>query len=405
MAVLPFENLGAPEDDYFADGMSDEIRGKLTSLPGVQVIARGSSTPYKKTTKSPRQIAQELDVAYLLTATVRWDKSGGTSRVHVSPELIEFDGSGAPISRWQQPFDAALTDVFKVQSDIATRVAQALGVALNAKQERRLEATPTQSAAAYDAFLKGEEFWKSRVTGSESVRKALGSYEEAVALDPGFAVAWARVCDANLGLIRFSDPMPERPERARIAAEKAVALAPDRPEGHLALGNYRLEVKNDRKAAVESYTVAEQIAPQNVDVLLAKAYLEGNSEAAIADYRRAERLDPRSVLTLLGLGQTLCSFRRYPEAREVLDRGLAVAPAHFWLIEWKMITFLGEANLAGARGVAAAVPKEMEPTTLVAGLANYLGLGFTLDESQRDLLLRLTPSAFEDDRGSWAWPG
>jgi len=401
VAVLPFENLGAPEDDYFSDGISDEIRGKLTSLPGVQVIARGSSTPYKKSPKTPRQIARELDVAYLLTATVRWDKSGSASRVHVSPELTELNGSGAPISKWQQPFDAALTDVFRVQSDIATRVAQALGVALSEKQERRLEAAPTRSIAAYDAFLKGEEFWKSRVTGSESVRKALGSYEEAVALDPGFAVAWARVCDANLALIGFSDPMPERPERARVAAEKSVALARDRPEGYVALGNYWLEVKRDRKAAVESYGAAERIAPESVDVLLAKAYLEGNSEAAIADYRRAERLDPRSVLTLLGLGQTLCSFRRYPEAREVFDRGLAVAPTHFWLIEWKMITFLGEANLAGARGVVAAVPREMEPTTLVAGLANYLGLGFTLDETQRDLLLRLTPSAFEDDRGSW----
>ena len=157
VAVLPFENLGAPEDDYFADGIADEVRGKLTSLPGVEVIARGSSTPYKKTTKTPKQIAQELDVKYLLTATVRWQKGAGASRVHVSPELVEVRESGAPASRWQQPFDAALTDVFQVQSDIASRVAQALGVALGAGEEKRLSEKPTQNLAAYDAFLKGEE--------------------------------------------------------------------------------------------------------------------------------------------------------------------------------------------------------------------------------------------------------
>ena len=107
LAVLPFENQGSPEDDYFADGIADEIRGKLTSLPGLQVIARGSSTPYRKTTKTPKQVAEELEVGYLLNATVRWEKSGGTSRVHVSPELIEVSGSGAPAAKWQQPFDGA----------------------------------------------------------------------------------------------------------------------------------------------------------------------------------------------------------------------------------------------------------------------------------------------------------
>src|ERR1700682_4601437 len=96
LAVLPFGNLGAPEADYFADGIADEIRGKLTSLPGLLIIARGSSTPYKKTTKTPKQVAQELNASYLLTATVRWEKSGGKSRVHVSPELVDVTDSQTP---------------------------------------------------------------------------------------------------------------------------------------------------------------------------------------------------------------------------------------------------------------------------------------------------------------------
>ncbi|HSE64868.1 MAG TPA: serine/threonine-protein kinase, partial [Thermoanaerobaculia bacterium] len=145
IAVLPFENLGSAENEYFADGIADEVRGKLTTIRGLQVIARASSTPYKKTTKTPRQIADELDVSYLLTATVRWEKSAGASRVHVSPELVDVTQRNAPTSRWQQAFDASLTDVFQVQSDIATRVAQALGVALGAGEEKRLSERPTEN--------------------------------------------------------------------------------------------------------------------------------------------------------------------------------------------------------------------------------------------------------------------
>ena len=190
VAVLPFENLETPEDGYFADGIADAVRGKLTSVPGLEVIARASSTPYKKTTKTPQEIARELGAYYLLTATVRWQKSGGGNRVQVSPELVEIRESGAPALKWQQPFDAAITDVFQVQSDIATKVAQALGGALGAGEEKRLSERPTQNLAAYDAFLKGEEASNSMgVNDPPSLRKALGFYEQAVALDPGFAQA------------------------------------------------------------------------------------------------------------------------------------------------------------------------------------------------------------------------
>ena len=163
VAVLPFENLGAPEDDYFADGIADAIRGKLTSLPGLEVIARGSSTPYKKTTKSPQEIAKELSADYLLTATVRWQKEkGGANRVQVSPELVEIKPNEPPASKWQQPFDAALTDVFQVQSDIATRVAKELGVALGTNEAKDLAEKPTQNLPAYEAFLRGEATSASR---------------------------------------------------------------------------------------------------------------------------------------------------------------------------------------------------------------------------------------------------
>ena len=399
VAVLPFENLGSPEDDYFADGIADAVRGKLTSLPGLEVIARGSSIPYKKTTKTPKQIAQELDAPYLLTATVRWQKGGGTSRVQVSPELVQVKASGAPASRWQEPFDAALTDVFQVQSDIATRVARELGVALGAGEEKRIGEKPTQNLAAYDAFLKGEE------ARSSNGRKALGFYEQAVALDPGFALAWARVSAISADLFWFSTPMPELAERAREAADKAVALAPDRPEGYLALGNYQEYVAVDLERAIEQYRRAFRLGPVNVDLLEARGNLEkrlGRWDAAVDIYRQAERLDPRSVTTKISLGTALLCMRRSREAREVFDSGLAFAPAGVFLIEQKAETFLMDGDLDGARAVVAAAPKEVEPTELVAALSNQDDLVWLLDDSQSELLLRLTPSAFDNNRAAWA---
>jgi serine/threonine protein kinase/tetratricopeptide (TPR) repeat protein len=404
VAVLPFENLGAPEDDYFADGIADEVRAKLTSLPSLQVIARGSSTPYKKSTKTPKQIAEELNASYLLTATVRWEKTGGSSRVHVTPELVDVTRPDAPTSKWQQPFDAALTDVFQVQSDIATRVAQALGVALGVGEEKRLSEKPTQNLAAYDAFLKGEEGWNSTGVDTPSLRKQLGFYEQAVALDPGFAQAWAKVSWVNSILYGLSTPTPALAEQARQAAEKARALAPSRPEGYLALGAYERWVSKDFSRALEQYAKGQRVAPGNADLLHGTARAEqglGRWDAAVEHFRQAERLDPRSAFKIADLGDALLRLRRYPEARAALDRGIALAPANLDLIEGKAMTLLGEGDLAGARAVLKTATKEVEPTALVAYMASHWNLVWVLDEQQRELLLGLTPSAFDDDRGTW----
>ena len=157
VAVLPFENLGDSADAYFSDGVADEVRTKLTQVSGLVVIARGSSIQYRGTTKRPAEIARELGADYLLTGTVRWEKAAGAaSRVRVSPELVEAHPGQAERTRWGQQFDASLTNVFEVQADIATKVADALGVALADSVRAGLEARPTTNLEAYDAFLKGE---------------------------------------------------------------------------------------------------------------------------------------------------------------------------------------------------------------------------------------------------------
>src|SRR4029077_1573756 len=148
LALLPFENLGSADDEYFADGVTDEIRGKLAALPGLRVTASRSAAEYKKSTKDLATIARELGVDYLLVGKVRWEKSGDKSRVRVSPELIQVSTGS---TRWQQPFDANLTDVFQVQADVASQVAQALDVALGSGAKETLAERPTANLAAYDA--------------------------------------------------------------------------------------------------------------------------------------------------------------------------------------------------------------------------------------------------------------
>jgi len=406
LAVLPFENLGAPEDDYFADGIADAVRGKLTKVPGLEVIARGSSTPYKKTTKTPQEIAKELDANYLLTATVRWQKGGGNSRVQVSPELVEIRESGAPASKWQQPFDAAITDVFQVQGDIAAKVAQELGGALGAGEQQSLSEKPTENLAAYDAFLKGEEAsaGMSKVDPS-GLRKALAFYEQAVALDPSFVQAWARVSLANSALYYWGLASQTLADGAKQAADKTVALAPKRPEGYQALGDYARMVQADFALALQHYEKGKSLGAPNVDLLVGIALAEGQLgrwDAAVEQLKQAARLDPRSVLPIRRLAEMLVRLRRYKEAREVVDRAIPLAPANIASYHDKAMAYLGEGDLEGARGVFREAASSVSPTEIVAYFATYEDLVWVLDEQQRSLLLRLTPSAFDDDRAAWA---
>ncbi|MGE5231560.1 MAG: protein kinase domain-containing protein, partial [Deltaproteobacteria bacterium] len=217
LAVLPFENLGDSADAYFADGVTEEVRGKLSRLPGLEVIARTSSNEYRHTSKRAQEIARELGADYLLTATVRWEKAGGgASRVRVTPELVDVGPGHAPRTRWQEGFDASLTDVFQVQADIAGKVASALDVALGDSARHELAARPTRNLAAYDAFLKGEAASQSLAAQDPpSLRRAVGFYEQAVALDSAFVPAWAQLARARTYLYGNSTPTPELAAQAR----------------------------------------------------------------------------------------------------------------------------------------------------------------------------------------------
>jgi serine/threonine-protein kinase len=407
LAVLPFENLGDSAQDYFADGVGDEIRGKLSQLAGLAVIARASSNEYRHTSKAPQQIARELGAEYLLTATVRWEKHpDGTTRVRVSPELVRVEPGAAPKMKWQQGFDAALTDVFQVQTNIAGQVAQALNVALGDSAKHELATKPTQSLPAYEAFLRGEAASQGMsVFEPPSLRQAIAAYEQAVALDSSFAIAWAQLARAHASLYFSGTLTPAGAEAARHAAERALSLAPTRPEGHQALAAYYSNAPpRDQLRAYAEDSTALALAPGNAGLLAAVGWDElnlGRWEAARGHLEQAARLDPRSGATARQLGELLLSTRHYPEAERVLDHALQLLPANLTVREDRATVALMQGDLAHAQAVINAAPKQVDPTALVAFVANYQDLMWVLNDGQQQLLLRLTPSAFDNDRGTW----
>ena len=405
MVVLPFENQGAPEDGYFADGMTDEVRGKLASLSGLTVIARASSDQYKGTTKPLEQIADELSAAYLLTGKVRWQKDDqGRSRVRVTPELVEVTGPGAPTTHWQGSFDGDLHDVFKVQSEIAARVAGAMEVKLGARENRRLAQPPTTSLDAYDAFLRGQEISNDLFRFQpRTLRAAITQYERAVALDPGFALAWAKLSRAYTLLFVSDVPSPAVAESAREAAERAVQTAAELPEARLARGYVYYSIDQDVARAQEEYSAGLAIDPRDAQLLARQALAEasqGRWGQALAGLRQACSVDPRSVYSRWFLGRVLLYLRRYPEAHAALDRALALDPENTVAVIDKANLLLAQRDLAGARSVVATSAREVDPA--VFSMYSRGRFGWLLDETQQRRVLGLTPADFDNNRAVWA---
>jgi serine/threonine-protein kinase len=400
LAILPFEMRGGSESNaYLGEGIADEVRGKLTMLPGFQVTARSSSDQYKATTKSLQDIGKELGVDYILTAVVRVQPGGtGQGRVQVVPELI---ASRTGTATWQQTFDADLTDVFQVQSQIASRVAGALGVALGAADEKRIEERATANPAAWDLYLKGRG-----ITSRDpaSLRQAAGYFDQAAALDTTFAQAYAQLGQTLVTLYGNGTPDPGVASRAREAATLAMRLAPREPQSHLTMAAYLRGIERDYPRAQEHLAQALQIAPNDVNVLAASATNEailGRFAEALAHAEHIRRLDPRSVNAIARLANMYLNMRRYPEALATGNDALALAPSDLNIIQTQAMTHLAMGDLAAARAVFANVPGEMGQPALVAYMATYNDLFWVLTDEQQQVLLRLPPSAFFDDPAAW----
>ena len=274
VVVLPFENKGDAGDAYFADGMADEVRGKLASVQGLEVIARASSSQYARTTKSPQRIGEELGVSYILTGTVRWDRGPGVaSRVRVSPELVDAQTG---VTRWHQSFDTTLTDVFGVQADIAGKVADALNVTVGDAARRQLAAKLTDNSEAYTRYLRGKEL-RAGDSAPDTVRGAIAEFQQAVTLDQAFAAAWAELALAHLDAFRGGGMQPSDVKAAARAVEATVRLLPNAPETRRASGRYQDIGLGNQSAALAEYRAGLVVAPNNSDLLRGTAGVELSS--------------------------------------------------------------------------------------------------------------------------------
>ncbi|HJR51278.1 MAG TPA: tetratricopeptide repeat protein, partial [Gemmatimonadales bacterium] len=355
LAVLPFENLGPADQDYFVDGITDEIRGRLTALPALRVTSRSSSSQYRETEKSPQELGQELGVRYLLTGTVRWDRSGeGAGRIKVSPELIV---AATGESRWQQSFDASVSDVFEVQADVAGRVAKALDVALTEPARLQLHEKPTASLPAYDAYLRGRSYEQRARLNVEPQLMTIAQdmYRQAIAADSAFGLAWAGLARSSQYRLRRDPSDSASRELARTAAERAVATAPGEAETHLALARYYENIARDETKAAAEYETALRLQPGNAEVLSAMAFRlwgSGRGDSALATMVRAAGLDPRNAELQGDLADAYSAARRYPEADSTYDRAIALAPEQYHAYFAKSRNLLWwKGDVEGARAV------------------------------------------------------
>jgi TolB-like protein/Flp pilus assembly protein TadD len=327
IAVLPFENLSSEKENaYFADGIQDELLSDLAKIRDLKVISRTSVMQYKAgISRNLKEIAQQLGVSNIVEGSVR--RSGNHMRVSV--QLID-----ALTDRhvWAQNYDRTVADSVALQGELATQIASEVGATLSPEEKARVEATPTKNTAAYDAYLRGRALASALTTDFYNLKDAAESYQEAVTLDPKFALAWAYLsCARSEFYWAGDDSTPARLAAAKDAADRALALDPNLPETHLALGYHRYYGLRDFSGALTEFQVAEKSLPNNVDVLRAIALIQrrfGHWDESIAAFRRVVELDPRNIQAAAGLGNTYFTKHRFSEALAMYDHILAVEPSN-----------------------------------------------------------------------------
>jgi serine/threonine protein kinase/tetratricopeptide (TPR) repeat protein len=327
LVVLPFENLGSIEDEYFADGITEEIMSRLSAIHTLGVISRTSAVQYKNSRKTIRRIGEELGVEYVLEGTVRWERpSEGPSRVRITPQLIRISDD---THLWSERYDAVFADIFQVQSGIAERVAQALDITLLEPQRRALTSRPTKNMEAYDYYLRGNEYSQRSLLESDK-RIAIQMYEKAIELDPTFALAYAQLSRAHVLMYWFYyDRNDARLALGKQAVDRALELNPNLPEAHWALGQYYYHGHLDYDRALKQFATGRKILPNNTGLLSYIGYVQrrqGKFEQALANFKRASELNPLSHISAWDVGTTSMYLRKYPEAERYCDQAIPLAP-------------------------------------------------------------------------------
>jgi len=384
LAVLPFANMSADADnEYFSDGITEEIINALVQLPDLRVAARTSVFAFKGKNEDLRGIAQKLNVRTVLEGSVR--KSG--DRLRITAQLINAaDG----YHLWSERFDRKLDDVFEVQDEIARTIAEKLKVRLTGGGQGPLVKPSTENVEAYELYLQGRHFWGKRGAG---IMKGLKFFEAALEKDPAFALAHAGMADAYqlLGFYGFAPPRDVMP-KARAAAERALQLDPNLAEAHNALGFILLSYDWDVGAAQREFKRAIALKPSYIPAYYwyASSFIPFDSPAkAVAMDEEAVRIEPLSLFANAHLGWMLLCAERYHDAAVRLEHALELDPSFLmttWLLGQTYV--LTDRHEEGLAKLQRAVELSGNASWMVATLAGVLAWIGRVDEA-RSLLNEL----------------
>jgi TolB-like protein len=315
IVVLPFENLGAPQDAYFAAGMTEEISSRLANLQGLAVISRTTATGYDRKGKTIKQIGADLGVDFVLEGTVLSDRSAaGGGRMRIAPQLIQVADD---TQVWGDRYDRAMTDILAIQSEVAENVVRAMGVKLAPREKTALMTASTNDMEAYDLYLQG---LKSADLGPtpQNLEGAIRMFQAAVDRDPRFPQALMQLAKTHLYVyLQHYDRSRERVDKAKVLIDRLAALGPDLAETHIARGYYAYWGFLEYPRALEEFNMALALQPSSSEVLQGIAFIlrrQGRWEEAAEQILGWVALDPRSPNALIQHCQTSLYLRRYAEA-------------------------------------------------------------------------------------------
>jgi non-specific serine/threonine protein kinase len=332
IVVLPFENLGPSDDAYFADGVTEEITGRLALVGGLEVLSRTTARRYARTDMSASEIGAELESDYLLEGAVQWNRlADGSQRVRITPKLIRADDDS---HLWAEIYDRNLDDVFAVQSEIAEQVVRALGVTLLETERGGVHDRPTDNLEAYQAFLRGRWIASQPHFSIALWPTMLDRYQHAVELDPDFALAHGELAKAHAQLRFFAhDLSPDRLRMAQIHADRAIALEPTDPRVHLALAYFQLWGHRDTDTALDEIATARSRLGDRAEVLkaeIAVRSVRGEFAKSVELARRAMRLSPFDPSIPAQAAFDAWGLRDYRSSLQFSEATFELAPESFW---------------------------------------------------------------------------
>jgi serine/threonine protein kinase len=360
IAVLPFENLGAAEDQYFAAGMTDEITSRLSTVSDLGVISRTSAMQYEKTNKSLKQIGQELGVDYVLEGSIRWSRSAENSKVRVTPQLVRVSDD---TQIWSNIYDRVINDVFQVQTEIAQSVITQLGITLLKNQQATLTEEPTQNVEAYEAYLRGFQNFQTASYDESMYLSGIQNFEQAVKLDPNFALAYSYLAITHLQFFHEGyDVSNERLATAKKMIDRAIELKPNLPEARIALGYYHYYGFQNYDLALQELRAATNASPNNSEGLAAIAYVErrqGKFEDSIRQLEKLLELDPRNANHPTNIAVTFTRIRRYAEAEAFLNRAIGLEQGQVYIYGMKQLnSIIWKGDLKESRRILEDMPQK-----------------------------------------------